>query len=104
MIDWWEKGKILLKECFLNLSIEVNKSNQSEILTTNNKISTLLEADLEQNKFKIASLKSKLEKLYNIKNEGARIQSRSKNIENDSFLKPNKFFFETEKEKGKKNT
>ena len=94
LIDWWEKGKLLLKECFLKLSIEVNKSNQNEILTINNKISLLLEGDLEQNKFEIASLKSKLEKLYNIKNEGARIRSRLKNIENEI---PDKFFFETEK-------
>ena len=89
LIDWWEKGKLLLKQCFLNLSIEVNKSNQNEILTINNKISILLEGDLEQNKLKIASLKTKLEKLYNIKNEGARIRSRLKNIENEV---PDKFF------------
>ena len=69
MIDWWGKGKSLLKECFKNLSIEINKSNQNKILIINNKISSLLETDLEQNKFKIASLKSKLQKLCNIKNE-----------------------------------
>ena len=101
LIDWWEKGKLLLKQCFLNLSIEVNKSNQNKILTINNKISILLEGDLEQNKLKIASLKTKLEKLYNIKNEGARIRSRLKNIENEV---PDKFFFVTEGEKGKRNT
>ena len=101
LIDWWEKGKLLLKKYFIKLSIEIYKSNQNEIIATNNKISSLLEEDLEQNKFKIASLKSKLEKLYNIKNEGARIRSRLKNIENEI---PDKFFFETEKEKGKKNT
>ena len=98
LIDWWEKGKSLLKECFKNLSIEINKSNQNEILIINNEISLLLETDLEQNKFKIASLKSKLQKLYNIKNEGARIWSRLKNIENEI---PDKFFFETEKRKKK---
>ena len=90
MTDWWEKGKLLLKECLKNLSIEINKSSQNEILTINNKISSLLETDLEQNKFKIASLKSKLQELYNIKNEGARIQSRLKNIENEIL---DKFFF-----------
>ena len=97
--DWWEKGKRLLKECFKNLSIEVNKSNQNEIMSINNKISLLLQENLEQNKLEIASLKSKLEKLYNIKNEGARIRARLKNIENEI---PDKFFFETEKENGKK--
>ena len=90
MTDWWEKGKLLLKECLKNLSIEINKSSQNEILTINNKISSLLETDLEQNKFKIASLKSKLQELYNIKNEGARIRSRLKNIENEIL---DKFFF-----------
>ena len=101
LIDWWEKGKLLLKECFLNLSIEVNKSNRDEIFNINSKISFLLEGDLEQNKLEIASLKRKLEKLFNIKNEGARIRSRLKNIENEV---PDKFFFVTEKEKGKRNT
>ena len=76
LIDWWEKGKLLLKKYFIKLSIEIYKSNQNEIIATNNKISSLLEEDLKQNKFKIASLKLKLEKLYNIKNEGARIRSR----------------------------
>ena len=83
------------------MSIEVNKSYQNEILTIKNKISSLLETELEQNKLEIASFKSKLEKLYNIKKEGARIRSRLKNIENEI---PDKFFFETEKEKGKRNT
>ena len=48
----------------------------------------------------MASFKTKLEKLYSIKNEGARTRSRLKNIDNEI---PDKFFFETEKEKEKKN-
>ena len=58
LIDWWEKGKLLLKECFLKLSIEVNKSNQNEILTINNKISLLLEEELKNFEIEEYSFKS----------------------------------------------
>ena len=40
LIDWWEKGKLLLKNAFINLSIEVNKSYQNEILTIKNNLIT----------------------------------------------------------------
>ena len=99
--EWWETGKKMIKECFKKASIEVNSANKKITEKIKNDLSTLLKENNRKNKDIIASLKRKLEKIYEIKYEGSRIRTRIKKLENEI---PDKSFFEKEKNLGKLNT
>ena len=98
---WWETGKLLVKECLKNVSIEIKKSHRLEIDQIKNKLSLLNKDVTGDKELEIASLKENLQKLYRLNYEGARVRARMKKIENET---PDKTFFETEKSKAKKNT
>ena len=77
--EWWETGKQFIKNVLKDLSIEVNKSIKKKSKNIKNKLTTLLSLPLNLHKAaKIASLKEKLEKLYEINYEGSRIQAKTK--------------------------
>ena len=55
---WWETGKLLLKECLKNLSIEIKKCHRVEIDQIKNKLSILNKDVIRDNQIEIASLKN----------------------------------------------
>ena len=99
--EWWEKGKLIFKECLKKISIEINSSNKKIIEQTKLDLSNLLKENSNQNKNKIDSLKKQLEKLYENKYEGARVRAKLKKLEDET---PDKYFFEKEVYQGKINT
>ena len=91
IIEWWEKGKIKIKNECINIAINENRRKNDREKTLRKDLMRLV--DYETNDLYMKT-KSEIAKIEHDKNEGQRIRARIKQYIEDE--KPTKYFYKKE--------